>query len=677
MDTSSDSYRVAPQRPGFDGARYNAILTNTFKLSAFREQQLEAINSIVEGHDTLVIFPTGAGKSLIYQLAAVYLEKTAVVISPLISLMDDQVTKLRSLGITAFTVSSSTSMNTRLQAYDRMRTNPASISLLYVTPETFRSNDFVTLLQAMVKNNMIGFIAVDECHVLSDWGVTFRSSYRGLTSLRTLFPTIPIVALTATATKYTARDIVTCLRLRNSYRLFIKPFNRQNLYYKIVYIGANSSKISVLLEYLAGYRNHATKAMKLVRQSRNNKGLSKGVVKGDNGSDHGRAQQARARGKYPDELGAVVIYCYTRDETEAVARRLIDEGFNAQYFHAKLAQDAKAQILTDWIKGDADDQSGVNVGPDAIQIIVATIAFGMGIDRSNVRLVIHYNVPRSMEGFYQESGRAGRDSKPALSLVLLNSADASTAVQRVQRDGADFELYSLHSFFAFCLQRRCRRRTLLQYFNSGANERHDDPSWCCDFCSGHSPALSSAYSEMLDGVLSKLSYYTKSKGNEFLGCLQDLVAPGDRRVASSVRSDLAEPTPAKEQDADTSTPREPPIKHGSNPYTSTTNPSESKMLLRQLNPRSEPSQTAKSGRQKYENMFRTHMAKILLHLTTPTLDAKLNEIHRIITEQADNNQSSIEACYKRLCIRLRELTTYPTEDMIYSCMFAYFNYTCV
>lgn len=229
---------------------YHEVLHTVFGLTQFRDQQLEAITSIAEGNDTLVIFPTGAGKSLIYQLASVYSRKTAVVISPLISLMDDQVTKLRSLGITAFTVNSSTSMNTRVQAFDRMRTNPASISLLYVTPETFRLDEFVRLLKAMVTNGMVGFIAVDECHVLTDWGNTFRSSYRGLSSLRVNFPEVPIIALTATATKYTATDIVSCLQLSSSFKLFIRSFDRKNLYYRVMYVGANSSKIALLLDYL-------------------------------------------------------------------------------------------------------------------------------------------------------------------------------------------------------------------------------------------------------------------------------------------------------------------------------------------------------------------------------------------------------------------------------------------
>ncbi|EFO60826.1 Sgs1 DNA helicase, putative [Giardia lamblia P15] len=617
---------------------YHKVLHTVFGLAQFRDQQLEAITSIVEGNDTLVIFPTGAGKSLIYQLAAVYSKKTAVVISPLISLMDDQVTKLRSLGITAFTVNSSTSMNTRIQAFDRMRTNPESISLLYVTPETFRLEEFVHLLKGMVTNNLVGFIAVDECHVLTDWGNTFRSSYRGLSSLRTNFPGIPIIALTATATKYTAIDIVSCLRLNSSFKLFIRSFDRRNLYYRILYVGPNSSKIVLLLDYLRTYQACVTGSRDLTTSRH---------IRTEQRSKHRSCSV-----EYPKSLGAVIVYCYTRDETEAVARRLADEGFNAQHFHAKLSQDTKMQILMDWVKDDSSKRTSKATDSNDMQIIVATIAFGMGIDRSNVRLVVHYNIPRSMEGFYQESGRAGRDSEPALSLVLFDGADVSGAVTRIQRDGSDFELYSLYSFFSFCLQRKCRRRVLLDYFNSGVEDHSTDPVWCCDFCSGRSPSLTTAYSDILDGVMGKLSYYRNDRGDKFLGCLSQLLITQDNQEPSLKQKSL------KTQCLTVSTK-----------CSSSQKVSASNVLT-------EP-QVRSGNVQKYERAFRAHMKNILLHLSSESLARKLNEVHLAISTQADGDSATIESCYKKLYAKTKAMTTYPTEDNVYALIFSFFGFTCL
>lgn len=635
VDTDVSSERDATE--GKHLSRYHEVLRTVFGLTQFRDQQLEAITSIAEGNDTLVIFPTGAGKSLIYQLAAVCSKKTAVVISPLISLMDDQVTKLRSLGITAFTVNSSTSMNTRVQAFDRMRTNPGSISLLYVTPETFRLDEFMRLLKAMVANGLVGFIAVDECHVLTDWGNTFRSSYRGLSSLRVNFPSVPIIALTATATKYTATDIVSCLRLNSSFKLFIRSFDRRNLYYRVVYVGSNSSKIALLLDYLRNYQVHISNL--------HHQEASKHTRDGH------KSRPKHCSAEFPQSLGAVIVYCYTRDETEAVARRLADEGFNAQYFHAKLSQDTKMQILIDWIKDGSEKQVQKTIDPNDMQIIVATIAFGMGIDRSNVRLVVHYNIPRSMEGFYQESGRAGRDSEPAISLVLFDSADVSGAITRIQRDGSDFELYSLYSFFSFCLQRKCRRRVLLEYFNSGVENHSTDPAWCCDFCSGQSPPLATSYSDILDGVIGKLSYYKNEKSDKFLGCLSQLL--------------------------NANCEQEPQLKKKLNPQSSAI-PTDC------FSAQGRPTPTTLTEAQprvdsipKYERAFRAHMGKILIHLSSESLAKKLNEVHQAISTQADGDGSIIEACYKKLYAKIKAMVTYPTEDNVYALIFSFFGFTCL
>lgn len=586
------------------GRELDQVLRSVFGHESFRPLQREAVEAVCGGRDVLVVFPTGAGKSLVYQLAAVVLKQTAVVVSPLIALMDDQVTRLRALGLSVFTINSSASMNTRVQAYDRMRENPRSINFLYITPEALSSTEFRQLFRAMVENRFIGFIAVDECHVLSDWGNTFRKSYRNLSCLRELAPGVPIIALTATATRYTAQDIVSCLRLRPDCSVFVRSFNRPNIYYRVIYCPPSTAKIGLLVQCLRHYSQ-------LVKRG------------------------GPATPETPATPGAVIVYCYTRAETEAVARKLAEEGFNAQYFHAGMEPGAKSALLQDWLKPQVTS---------GIVVMVATIAFGMGIDRPDVRLVIHYNLPRSMESFYQESGRAGRDGEPAVSIVIFDLGDIGPAITRVQRENSRFELYSLYSFLLYALRKRCRRASLLGYFNSGVEDDSLLGPTCCDVCAGRISQMVSEYLDARDSIEQKLNGCLTGTGEQFRGSLRDFGVSGDQ----SLPMQNERGGPEKEKEKEPEPISEPPTKQGS-------------------------TELEEQSKAKYEQRLTTYLRNLLAHLPDAVLHEGLLEIEQMVTTLAGGDMTKRTGCYRHLYTALRKMAIYPTRDVIASLVLAYFE----
>ncbi|TNJ27050.1 putative Sgs1 DNA helicase [Giardia muris] len=586
------------------GRELDQVLRMVFGHESFRPLQREAVEAVCDGHDVLVVFPTGAGKSLVYQLAAIALKQTAVVISPLIALMDDQVTRLRALGLSVYTINSSVSMNTRVQAYDRMRENPRSISFLYITPEALSNSEFRQLFRAMVENRFIGFIAVDECHVLSDWGNTFRKSYRNLSCLRDLAPNVPIIALTATATRYTAQDIVSCLHLHPDFHIFVRSFNRPNIYYRILYCPPSTAKIGLLVQCLRAY--------------------SQRIERGD-----------PAIPESPAAPGAVIVYCYTRAETEAVARKLVEEGFNAQYFHAGMEPGAKAALLQDWLRPQT---------ASGIVVMVATIAFGMGIDRPDVRLVVHYNLPRSMESFYQESGRAGRDGEPAVSVVIFDLGDIGPAITRVQRENSQFELYSLYSFLLYALRKRCRRASLLGYFNSGVEEDSSLGSTCCDVCAGRISQMASEYLDARDSIEQKLNSCLTGSGKQFRGSLRDFGQSG----TSSVLSQNERREVVKDKKKNSEHLSEPPAKQ-------------------------RPTEPEEQPQGKYEQRLVTYLRTLLVHLPDSVLHEGLVEIEEMVVALAGGDSIKRAGCYRHLYTALRKTATYPTRDVIASLVLAYFE----
>ena len=386
-------------------------LKKYFGYDSFRPMQAEIIEQVYEGRDSLVLMPTGGGKSICYQVPAVTLEGTTVVISPLIALMKDQVEALRANGIEAAFLNSSLDEPDQRAVEDKFFNG--ELQLLYVSPEKLTSRDFLPLL----KRVKISLFAVDEAHCISSWGHDFRPEYTRMKFLKQEFKNTPVLALTATADKLTRKDILQQLVLQDP-QVFISSFDRPNL----------------SLEVRPGQRR--------------------------------RAQILQFIEQHPNESG--IIYCLSRKGTEQLAEKLQAAGVNADFYHAGLSPEDR----------DAVQESFIN---DNTTVICATVAFGMGIDKSNVRWVIHYNLPKNIEGYYQEIGRAGRDGAKADTLLFYSYNDVSIMediLKQNDSDQLDIKLAKLDRMRQFAEAVGCRRRILLSYF--GEETAKDCGN--CDIC---------------------------------------------------------------------------------------------------------------------------------------------------------------------------------------------------
>ncbi len=387
-------------------------LHQVFGLHEFRPWQQEIIEQVVGGGDAFVLMPTGGGKSLCYQLPALHRDGLTIVISPLISLMKDQVDALQAVGVRAAMFNSTLEAAEARDVLERMHSG--QLDLLYVAPERMMRDSFIRQLQALT----IGLVAIDEAHCVSQWGHDFRPEYAALGELRDHFPQVPFIALTATADPQTREDIVRVLGLQQA-RRFITSFDRPNIRYTV----------------LEKHRPHA--------------------------------QLLRFLADRGDHSG--IVYALSRKRVEEVAAHLQERGFSAAAYHAGLPADTRREVQEQFIRDD-------------VLIVVATVAFGMGIDKPNVRFVVHYDMPRHLEGYYQETGRAGRDGLPSEALLLFGTQDVVAARFQLEQGNNDkqkrIEAHKLNSMVGFAESLTCRRRVLLGYLG----EQLQADCGNCDIC---------------------------------------------------------------------------------------------------------------------------------------------------------------------------------------------------
>ena len=385
------------------------ILKSVYGYDDFRPFQWEIIESILNNQDVLALMPTGGGKSLCFQIPALLREGVAIVVSPLIALMKDQVEGLKGNGVSADFINSSQTVSEQELVFRSLECG--AIKLLYVSPEKLISDHFLSFLQTL----QISLIAVDEAHCISSWGHDFRPEYAQLGLLRSRFDKVPFVALTATADKLTRKDITKRLVL-NKPAVFVASFDRPNLNLQVL---PGKKRFDKILDFLL--------------QKVNESGI---------------------------------IYCLSRKSTENIALKLKAQGISAAAYHAGLSSKEREKTQEDFIN-------------DKIKIVCATVAFGMGIDKSNVRFVIHYNLPKNIEGYYQEIGRAGRDGLPSDTLLFYSYADVVQLNQFVEQSGQkEFQAAKLRRMQDFTEARICRRKILLSYFG----EILENNCGNCDVC---------------------------------------------------------------------------------------------------------------------------------------------------------------------------------------------------
>lgn len=391
--------------------KLKSLLKIVWKYDMFRPKQYEIINRIISGEDVCAVLPTGYGKSLTYQLPAVYLDKPAIVVSPLISLMNDQRIILEELGLTSCCYNSTANKSELKKDITK-----GNYQFIYITPESLMSaQDFFSDLD-------LSLIAIDEAHCISSYGFDFRKSYRELSCIKSIFPNAPIIAVTATATKIVGKDICRVLKIKTE--PIKTSFDRPNLYIEFRKKSTKKQHINPI-------------AHDIIPIIKENEGKS------------------------------IIIYCLTIKDTEKITSVLKEYGIKCGMYYSGMTTDDKIKTHTRFLK-------------DKINCVVATIAFGMGINKSNVRVIIHYGYPKTIEGFYQEIGRAGRDGKKAWCYMLHGPKDTFINESMIVRDHADsyveLQLKLLDRMKNFILTRECRRKILLEYFDENVDNIK------CDFC---------------------------------------------------------------------------------------------------------------------------------------------------------------------------------------------------
>jgi ATP-dependent DNA helicase RecQ len=402
------------------------VLNEIFGYKKFRRGQLEVIEALLDNTNTLAVMPTGSGKSVCFQIPALVKGGLTIVVSPLVALMEDQVSALKLLGVEAETINSSREREINIIAWNRVV--EGQVRLLYLAPERLMTERMAKALSDFP----INLIAIDEAHCLSRWGPSFRPDYEALIKLRDIFPAVPIAALTATADKSTQDDIVNKL-FGGKGKIFVSGFDRPNIH---LGVAIRMDEKKQLLDVV---------------------------------------------NEHPGESG--IVYCLSRAKTEKITAFLLEKGFNALTYHAGMTADLRRQNQTAFMT----DTGGM--------IVVATIAFGMGIDKPDVRFVVHMDMPGSIETYYQEIGRAGRDGKPSVAHMIYGLDDLRMRRVFIEQDSSDLdhkrrEHKRLDALISYCESSECRRHALLGYFN----ERQAAQVGCnnCDVCLNPP--------EMLDGT---------------------------------------------------------------------------------------------------------------------------------------------------------------------------------
>lgn len=392
----------------------STVLNKVFGYASFRFPQLEAISTIHQGNDTLVIMPTGGGKSLCYQIPALQLKGLTIVISPLISLMQDQITGLKTLGVPAVSLNSSLSSDHYHENTRRILNGEAK--LLYLAPESIVKPYVFDL----IKQSAPSLLAVDEAHCISAWGHNFRPEYRLIAHFRKAFPYVPCIALTASATPEVKEDIQESLFFKNG-KVFNASFFRENIHIKVYQKQKDGSQ----------------QVLELIQLHKEDAGL---------------------------------VYCYSRKSVDSLVNFLFSQGINARGYHAGISPEERAECQDEFIK-------------DNIQVVVATVAFGMGIDKSNIRFVIHKDLPKSMEGYYQEIGRSGRDGEMAKTYLLYTPGDAQKIMYFVEQNESKeikaIERKKLNDMLMYAESSMCRWENIIAYFGEKLKEKCGQ----CDSCS--------------------------------------------------------------------------------------------------------------------------------------------------------------------------------------------------
>lgn len=409
------------------------VLRKYFGYSSFRPGQYDIISSVLSGRDTLAVMPTGGGKSLCYQIPSLVLPGLTVVVSPLIALMQDQVSQLDEAGVPSLFLNSTLEWEQYVSNMDRIRNG--EIKLLYCAPETLVTERVRNLLHQVD----VSCFTIDEAHCISEWGHDFRPEYRRISEIRSFFPDAVCLALTATATETVRKDIRHSLGMEDAAE-FISSFDRPNIYLEVLPKTGSGN---------TGEKDASGR--KLTRAEE----LTLGFVR-----------------THPEESG--IIYCFSRNQVDKLTEMLNGKNIMALPYHAGLSDEERSRNQTKFVR-------------DEVSVVVATVAFGMGINKPNVRYVIHYDLPKSLEQYYQEIGRAGRDGEPSHALLLYSYADCrKIKFFMAEKEGVELEAArkQLESMISYAECHTCRRSRLLEYFGETLNRVQDGGASCCDVCGG-------------------------------------------------------------------------------------------------------------------------------------------------------------------------------------------------